>query len=332
MKKFFPYILMLIVLVGTFSPMMQVNAVDPPPAGDQTKYKLLAPLPGVGDSSDNVNTETGLGSYLNAMIKLFIGICAVLSVVMLVVGGLEYMTSELAHTKEAGKERMWQAVLGLLIALGAWALLNTINPNLLISDINIPKATVKIKSFAISGAQSIDGTAGGKVDFKGDACPAATAAQTATGVDRALILSIFAQESRGGADVGGCSSDGSPNSKGQTANMHPADVTNLQTILTGLGKNPPVNVSCASGGGHGGAMGGMQILPSTWISSGGAGKNPWNTGDAMMVAATYISDTKDPYLAACKYFGKCSFGGVDYAKNVVDRMDSIKQQIARDGC
>lgn len=118
-------------------------------------YKLLAPLPcdpastpvnaGCDPTTKTLKTfdaATGLGSYLNLMIKIFIGICAVLSVVMIVTGGIEYMTSELAHTKEAGKERIEHALLGLVIALGAYALLYTINPDLLKSDFNPPNATV----------------------------------------------------------------------------------------------------------------------------------------------------------------------------------------------
>ncbi|MBI3305560.1 hypothetical protein HYZ82_00285, partial [Candidatus Nomurabacteria bacterium] len=42
--------------------------------------------------------------------------------------------------KEAGKEKILHAVLGLLIALGAYALLYTINPALLKSDLNVPAA------------------------------------------------------------------------------------------------------------------------------------------------------------------------------------------------
>jgi hypothetical protein len=72
------------------------------------------------------------------MIKIFIGLCAVLSMVMLVIGGIEYMTSELISSKEEGKKRIGKALLGLLIALGAYALLFTINPDLLKSDINVP--------------------------------------------------------------------------------------------------------------------------------------------------------------------------------------------------
>ena len=141
--------LTLIILIGIFSPAVKVNAVD---------YQLLAPLPcelgkdgpGCVDVGGKGQLKTfdpaqpnSLGAYLNFMIKLFIGICAVMSVVMIVVGGLEYMTSELVHSKEAGKEKIEHALLGLIIALGAWALLYTINPNLLRSDFCTPPQILK---------------------------------------------------------------------------------------------------------------------------------------------------------------------------------------------
>ena len=117
-----------------------------PPAKTNTSYQLLTPLPcetGKDPGCENgkltaINTASGLGSYLNLMIKIFIGICAVLSVVMIVMGGLEYMTSELISSKEAGKDRIVNALIGLVIALGAYALLFTINPDLLKSDATIP--------------------------------------------------------------------------------------------------------------------------------------------------------------------------------------------------
>ena len=114
-------------------------------------YYLLAPLPGLGktdgigsffDPTGNGNQTTSLGTYLNPMISIFIGICAVLAVIMILWGGIEYMGSELISSKEAGKERIRNAIFGLLLALGAWTLLNTINPNLLNSDISTPNANI----------------------------------------------------------------------------------------------------------------------------------------------------------------------------------------------
>jgi TRAP-type C4-dicarboxylate transport system permease small subunit len=74
------------------------------------------------------------------MIQIFIGICAVLAVIMIVWGGIEYMTSELISGKDAGRERIRDAVFGLILALGAWLLLYTINPQLLNSEPNIAPA------------------------------------------------------------------------------------------------------------------------------------------------------------------------------------------------
>src|SRR3990167_5541261 len=139
MKKYLRYILILLAVVTLTSPVIQVKATDMPP------YTLLAPLPdpsgGTTSTIDVSGSAGSLGRYLNPMILLFIGLCAVLAVVMIVVGGIEVMTSELAHTKQAGKERIENALLGLLIALGAYALLFTINPDLLVTDTNIPVET-----------------------------------------------------------------------------------------------------------------------------------------------------------------------------------------------
>ena len=171
MKKYVIYILIIIILTGGFTTMAIADGENGGKCEDleaQTKadceaigkkwtsnqgYQLLAPLPCPGggtacyyDKMETFDTTQGLGAYLNPMIKIFIGLCAVLSVVMIVIGGMEYMTSELISSKQAGKERITHAILGLIIALGAYALLNTINPKLLETDVkslNSPDTTTK---------------------------------------------------------------------------------------------------------------------------------------------------------------------------------------------
>ena len=117
-------------------------------------YTLLAPLPCETGTPGcvtgqlktfNPTQPNNLSAYLNLMIKIFIGLCAVLSVVMIVMGGVEYMTSELISSKEAGKEKIRNAILGLVLALGAYALLFTINPDLLKSNLDAPPTTVQVK-------------------------------------------------------------------------------------------------------------------------------------------------------------------------------------------
>jgi Type IV secretion system pilin len=77
------------------------------------------------------------------MLKIAIGLAAVLSMVMIVAGGIEYMTSELISSKEEGKKRITNAVLGLIVALGAFLILNTINPDLIDIEPNIEETTLQ---------------------------------------------------------------------------------------------------------------------------------------------------------------------------------------------
>lgn len=146
---------MFIILAGFFNP---VFAVAPPNGPSATDYTLLAPLPGA-EASFDPTSDGALGKYINLIIKLVIGISAVLAVVMIVMGGIEYMGSELISSKESGIERIQNAILGLLIALGAYALLNTINPDLLKSDIKIDDAVV-IVNIEDSAPQPYNSTTG----------------------------------------------------------------------------------------------------------------------------------------------------------------------------
>jgi len=143
-----------------------------------TTYTPLAPLPGLGttgckdakgvvltdpktreiipciDTQPNKDTNPcPFGNYLNIMIKLIIGMAAVLAMVMITMGGVEYMSSELVSGKEAGKETIRNAIFGLLIALGAYLILNTINPQLLSACLdNLPPAEITIEESHESSA------------------------------------------------------------------------------------------------------------------------------------------------------------------------------------
>ena len=110
----------------------------------KTNYVLLEPLPGLENFESN--KECAFGRYLNIIIKLFLGICAVLAVIMIVYGGLEYMLSSTPASKEAKKTTITNAIFGLIIALGAYLLLYTINPRLLdvCLDQQIPTVSLTI--------------------------------------------------------------------------------------------------------------------------------------------------------------------------------------------
>jgi hypothetical protein len=92
------------------------------------EYRLLSPignLTSIGGASENK-----IGDYLNIILMIAIGLCGALAVIMIVVRGVQYMGDESVFGKTEAKHHIMQAVLGLILALGAYAILNTINPNL----------------------------------------------------------------------------------------------------------------------------------------------------------------------------------------------------------
>ena len=128
-------------------------------------YVPLAQLPGVGSS---VNT-TSLSSYLQTIFQIGIGVAAGLAVIMIVLGGIEYMSTDAIGGKEEGKEKITSALWGLLLALSAWLILNTINPKLL--DMNLQVSGVQTEGAiadAIPGYITPDSPYGAGAGYKGN--------------------------------------------------------------------------------------------------------------------------------------------------------------------
>lgn len=96
---------------------------------NKSVYEPLAKLPGLGNFK--FDDPCPLGRYLNIVINLIIGLIAVMAMVTIVMGGLQYITSELVSGKADGKGKILNAIFGLLIALSSYLVLNTLNPNLL---------------------------------------------------------------------------------------------------------------------------------------------------------------------------------------------------------
>ena len=120
------------IIVFSLLPTTKLRAVDDPiPLGAQqtnspkTTYTLLAPIGNLKE----INT-TDIGKYLNTMFLIIIGLCGALAVIMIVIGGVQYMGTESVFGKTEAKGKILSAILGLLIALGSYAILRTIDPAL----------------------------------------------------------------------------------------------------------------------------------------------------------------------------------------------------------
>lgn len=109
-------------------------------------YQPLAPLPGYPEEGFDFNDSCPLGKFMNIFIDIFIGIVAAIAMIMIVMGGINYVMSDLVTSKEDAKNNIQNAILGLVIALTCYLVLNTINPNLLNLCLDgIPKVSIELE-------------------------------------------------------------------------------------------------------------------------------------------------------------------------------------------
>ncbi len=103
------------------------------------RYCLLEPIGTGGEEQLRWvdTTSTGIGKYLNAIFQIGVALAGIFGVLMIVVGGFTYMTSDVVTKKTDGKEQIKNAVLGVLLALLSWLLLNTISSKLIDFEIGI---------------------------------------------------------------------------------------------------------------------------------------------------------------------------------------------------
>lgn len=95
-------------------------------------YNLLAPLPYVGGSNSSGPAESTPSPevYLKGIIQLLIAVAGVLAVIMITIGGIQYMTTDVVDYKTQAKDKIQSAIYGLILAIVSWLILYTINPEL----------------------------------------------------------------------------------------------------------------------------------------------------------------------------------------------------------
>lgn len=128
-KKLFSASLVVITLFAITGATLTIIPIQQVLAADST-YTLLEPLPDVMNSGATPQPEVNLTTYIKDAINLLIALSAVAAVFMIVWGGLQYMTTDSWGGKSAGIEKLWNAVIGLLMVLSTYLILHTINPKL----------------------------------------------------------------------------------------------------------------------------------------------------------------------------------------------------------
>jgi len=109
----------------------------------------------------NLFASNDLASFFNAFFKVAIVAGAMLAVLRLGYAGFLYMTTDSFGNKSQAKTIIQDAVIGLLLLLSIWLILNQINPNLL--NLNILQSVERAPAGSTQGSQPSGGnpTGGG---------------------------------------------------------------------------------------------------------------------------------------------------------------------------
>lgn len=97
---------------------------------------------GVGGGSGS--SPQDLTSFINAAFKVVLSIGAILAVLRIAYAGWQYMSSDAWGEKSHAKEILGDVIIGLLLLLSVYLILNQINPQ--ITKLNIEYVTEKAKT------------------------------------------------------------------------------------------------------------------------------------------------------------------------------------------
>ncbi len=99
--------------------------------------------------------------YLAGLFRMTLSVAAALAVVMVAIGGLEYMSTDAIGGKTKGRERIQGAVLGLILLIASVLILQVINPCILKLDIFNTEREACNRSVSSTGSSGLQAPGGG---------------------------------------------------------------------------------------------------------------------------------------------------------------------------
>ncbi len=110
------------------------------------EYTLLEPLPCIPNAGQTCGTNNSvskidLKGYVGYMFKLIIAIAGAIAVFRITWAGFKYMTTEAVSGKGTAKTEIQNSIYGLLMLLGSYLILRTIDPRLVNITTELPPVT-----------------------------------------------------------------------------------------------------------------------------------------------------------------------------------------------
>lgn len=146
LQKRFIYALVLFGVVVVFSLALAPSySLAEEPVTITTYEPLADDIPYV--YKENSVNERTIGTVVSGLFKLFFAVSIILTVLMVTMAGIQYLTSSAGGSKELAKTRIRNAFFGLGLALFSWVFLSTINTNLVSFSLDIESQIENLDSY-----------------------------------------------------------------------------------------------------------------------------------------------------------------------------------------
>jgi hypothetical protein len=244
--------LIVLILIVVFS--LGISNLSSAATASNTQYTLMEKIPGLDSTSGD------LKAYIEGIYKFGVWTIGIAALLMIMIGGFMYMTSA-GNNATMGKAKTYiqDAIIGLVMVMTAYLLLNTINPSLTTVTIKMPTGTG-----SGSGTGTTPGTGNSSPTNPGKPgsgkCEPVTSGPcsvdslsanscwSSSGADLSKISSICNAESGGVEQMS--TSDVCGHTKGGTSFSCGAMQANLTCLCKGqnafTGSEPAVGKGCAS--------------------------------------------------------------------------------------
>ena len=135
-----------IVFCGAFANTPTASAQE-----GRTEYTLLEPLPCIPNAQQTCEgglvKKVSINTYISYIFKFSIALAAFLAVLMIIIGGFQYVTSDIPGAKGDARQRIENAIYGLILIFASYLILYTIDPRLVQVKTTIDPVSKPITSF-----------------------------------------------------------------------------------------------------------------------------------------------------------------------------------------
>lgn len=139
MKKLTNYFIGVVSFFTIFAGFFSYTYAQTTVVCPEGKYCALTTIPGATEAGKVANPT----DVIKRIYSISIGIAAILAVIMIIWGGIQYATTEAMSGKSDAKDHIQSAFLGLLILVGSYLILKTINSQLV--NINLDLGMSKLE-------------------------------------------------------------------------------------------------------------------------------------------------------------------------------------------